>query len=180
MLQALPILNLDEAKFECTFGRGCEGLCCRDGRPPVYAAEIENIAANLDKFLPHVRAEACAAIQKGGFVAPKRRHAGERMLRVAGGWCVFFNQGCVLHQVGAREGDKLRYKPSLCALFPIQQDQHDHWYVRQHGYKRERWNLFCLDPANTTVPARESLRDEIALAKRYDDAQKARDAHSQI
>jgi hypothetical protein len=96
------------------------------------------------------------------------------MLRVVGGWCVFFNNGCVLHQVGDAEGDKFRYKPSLCALFPIQQDRHDNWYIRQKGFKRESWDLFCLDPANCTTPAAESLRDEIALAKRFDDEAKAK------
>jgi len=168
----LPIVNLDDAKFECTFGRGCDGLCCREGRPPVYPDEIETITAHLDRFLPHLRAEARAVVERRGFLLPRRRRIGQRVMRVVRGWCVFFNQGCVLHQVGAREGHAFRYKPSLCALFPIQQDNKDRWYVRQKGYKRERWNLFCLDPENCTVPARESLRDEIALAARFDAEQK--------
>ncbi|MCI0684834.1 MAG: DUF3109 family protein [Gemmataceae bacterium] len=173
MLQSLPILNLDDAKFECTFGRGCDGVCCREGRPPVYPDEIDNLTANLDKFLPLLRPEARAVVARHGFLTPRRRRVGQPVLRVAGGWCVFFNHGCVLHQVGAQEGDKLRYKPCVCALFPIEQDQHDRWYIRQKGYKRERWDLFCLNPCNTAVPARESLRDEIALAKRFDDEEKA-------
>ena len=163
------MLNLEEAKFDCTFGRGCEGICCKDARPPVYAEELEVIAANVEKFLPHMRADARAAVKRTGFLVPKRRRLKQRMLRVIGGWCVFFNNGCVLHQVGDAEGDKFRYKPALCALFPIQQDRHDNWYIRQKGFKRESWDLFCLNPANCTTPAAESLRDEIALAKRFDD-----------
>jgi hypothetical protein len=69
--------------------------------------------------------------------------------------------------VGASEGDKFRYKPAVCSLFPIQMDQHDRWYVRQKGFNREKWDLFCLDPASSCVPAAESLRDEIALARRF-------------
>ena len=38
------------------------------------------------------------------------------MMRVVDGWCVFFNQGCVLHKLGASEGDKFRYKPAPCSL----------------------------------------------------------------
>lgn len=168
----LPIVNVDEARFECTFGRGCDGVCCREGRPPVYPEEVETIASNLKRFLPLMRPEARVAVAKDGYLTPRLRRLGQRVLRVSGGWCVFFNQGCVLHQAGVAEGDKFRYKPSLCALFPIQQDSQDRWYVRQKGYLRERWALPCLDPAGCAVPAAESLGDEIALAQRFDEEQK--------
>jgi hypothetical protein len=170
---ALPIINLKEAKFECTYGRGCDGVCCREGRPVVYQDEIENIEANLDRMLPHMRPAARAVAAKKGFLAPRRQRAGQRTMRVAQGWCIFFNQGCVLHLVGAKEGDKFRYKPCVCALFPIQLDQRNRWFIRQKGYQRERWDLFCLDPCNSAVPAEDSLRDEIALAQRFDDEQQA-------
>jgi hypothetical protein len=178
MSLALPIVNLDEARFECTFGRGCDGICCREGRPFVFPEEIEIIATNLHRFLPHLRPEARAVVERDGFLVPRRRRFDQRVVRVARGWCVFFNRGCVLHQVGADEGDKFRYKPSICALFPIQQDRHDRWYIRQKGYKRERWDLFCLDPCNSPVPAGESLREEIALAQRFDAEQKQLDAQA--
>ena len=90
------------------------------------------------------------------------------MLRVLGGWCVFFHEGCVLHKVGAIEGDKYRYKPAACALFPLAKNDQGKWYVRQKGYEDEDWNLFCLDPASSPMPAAESLREEVALAARYD------------
>jgi hypothetical protein len=163
----LPIVNLATARYECTYGRGCDGVCCREGRPLVYADEIERIDAALEKFLPLVREAARAAIESRGFLTTRRRF-GQRLMRRAGGWCVFFNDGCVLHKVGDAEGDKFRYKPAVCALFPIQQDEHDRWYVRQKGFKRERWDLFCLDPANTTTRAAESLADEIALTAFFD------------
>jgi hypothetical protein len=98
----------------------------------------------------------------------RRGKAGTTMVRSAGGWCVFFNQGCVLQKTGADEGDKDLYKPSVCALFPIQADDDGNWYVRQHGYKKEKWDLFCLDPQNSNVPAAESLRAEIALAQQFE------------
>jgi hypothetical protein len=91
------------------------------------------------------------------------------MLRVVDAWCVFFNEGCVLHKVGAAEGDKYRYKPAACALFPLAKDENDRWYIRQRGFKGEPWDLFCLDPQNTAMPAAESLRDEFGLAMRYDE-----------
>lgn len=166
MTSELPILNIKQAKYECIYGRGCDGICCREGRPLVYSEEIERIDANLEKFLAEMRPDAVERVRKKGY-ATNRRRLGQRVVRNSQGWCVFFNNGCVLHRVGLAEGDKYRYKPAVCSLFPIQMDEHDRWYVRQKGYKKEKWDLFCLDPASTTVPASESLKDEIALAQRF-------------
>jgi hypothetical protein len=122
----------------------------------------------MSRFLPLMRAEARLVAQRDGFLAPRQRRIGQRVMRITGGWCIFFNQGCVLHRAGAAEGDAFRYKPSLCALFPIQQDDCDRWYVRQRGFKNEKWDLFCLDPANSDRPAVDSLQNELALAQRFD------------
>lgn len=164
----LPVLNLHSATYECTFGRGCDGVCCREGRPLIYPEEIANLKTHLDRFLPLLRPRARAVVENRGFASGRRR-LGQPLLRVADGWCVFFNAGCVLHRVGVAEGDKFRYKPAVCSLFPLQQNEHDQWYVRQHGFEGETWDLFCLDPRNSAVPAAESLRDELALAKHFDD-----------
>jgi hypothetical protein len=166
MARSLPVLNLAEAKYECIFGRGCDGICCQNGRPGVYPEEVERIDAHLTRFLPELRPAAQAVVQKQGYLS-RRRRLGLPMLRVVDGWCVFFHQGCVLHKVGAAEGDKYRYKPAACALFPLARDEQDRWYVRQKGYQDERWDLFCLDPEASPVPAAESLREEIALARHY-------------
>src|SRR5438132_9082581 len=145
MAGSLPVINLSDAKFECTYGRGCEGLCCQNGRPGVNSEEIERLEDNLPKFLPHLRSEARQLIAERGYLS-NRRKEGLPMLRVVEGWCVFFNQGCVLHKVGAAEGDAYRYKPAPCALFPLDKDEKGRWYVRQWDYKGEAWDLFCLDP----------------------------------
>lgn len=171
----LPVLNLNSATYECTFGRGCDGVCCREGRPLVYADEIARIGTNLPKFLPLMRPDASKMAAKRGLLSGRQR-LGQELMRVVGGWCIFFNQGCVLHRVGMAEGDKFRYKPAVCSLFPIQQDECDNWYIRQKGFKGERWDLFCLDPRNTTRRAEESLQEELALAKRFDDEAKATQA----
>jgi hypothetical protein len=92
---------------------------------------------------------------------------------VVDGWCIFFHKGCVLHKVGAAEGDKYRYKPAPCALFPLARDEKDRWYVRQKGVKGEVWDLFCLDPKTSPLPAAESLREELALAAQYEAEQAA-------
>ena len=163
---SLQVINLTEARYECIYGRGCDGICCQQGRPLVYPEEIERTDANLHKFWPLLRPEARKAIKKRGYLTERRR-LGQPVMRSAGGWCVFFNQGCVFHKVGALEGDPFKYKPAVCALFPIQMDERDRWYVRQKGYKGEKWNLFCLDPQSTTIPAAESLQKEIALAEQF-------------
>lgn len=161
------VVNLGQARFDCSFGRGCDGVCCREGRPILYADEIKRLDANLSRILPLLRPVARAVARRRGYLTGRRR-LGERVARNADGWCVFFNTGCVLHRLGAEEGDKFRYKPAVCSLFPIQRDEEGSWYVRQRGFRGEPWDLFCLDPASSTRPAAESLADELELARRFD------------
>jgi hypothetical protein len=159
---SLPVVNLATATYECTFGRGCDGICCRSGRPSVGPEEQAVIRENLGKILPRLRPEARAVVEAAGFVS-RRTKLGRPMVRVAGGWCVFFNGGCVLHQVGVEDGDKYRYKPSQCALFPLEKEKGE-WIIRQWGFRRETWDLFCLNPHATARPAAETLAEEVALA----------------
>jgi Fe-S-cluster containining protein len=175
MRNSLPVVNLSEATFECTFGRGCEGICCRNGRPPVYPEEAQLLDANLEKFLALLRPAARQLVEKKGYLSGRRKYD-LPMLRVVDGWCVFFNEGCVLHKAGAAEGDAFRYKPAACALFPLARNDKGEWYVRQHDYEGEEWNLFCLAPGATTKPAAESLREEIGLAERYTAEEQAKEA----
>lgn len=161
----LPVLNLGEARFECTFGRGCDGICCRNGRPPVTAEESERIRGNLSKLLPMMRPEAAAVVERDGFTS-RRRKSGGPMLRVVKGWCVFFRAGCVLHRAGVEEGDKFRYKPFVCSVFPLEKDERVGWYVRQKGFRNEIWDLFCLDGSKTTASAAETLGEELSLIAR--------------
>jgi len=162
----LTLLNADDARFECTFGRGCDGVCCRNGRPPVCADEARRIDENLSRILPLLRPEARAAVDERGYLS-RRRKAGLPMARVVAGWCVFFNHGCALHRLGAAEGAVFRYKPWACAAFPLSTDRRGRWYVRQKGYKGEIWDLRCLDPSASAVPAVESLQQETTLVEEW-------------
>jgi len=165
MLGSLPVLNLSEAKFECIFGRGCDGICCRQGRPPVSDDDVARIEQALPNALPHLREAARKKIDKVGFLSDWKK-AGRRTLRVADHWCVFFNQGCVLHKLGMLEGDSFKYKPVVCAVFPLDVADNGQWYVRQWGVDKEQWDLFCLNPEASPKPAAESLREELALVER--------------
>lgn len=167
MKNALPIVNLHEARYECIYGRGCDGICCQNGRPSVWPEEVERLDANLARVLAELRPEARMLVEKEGYLS-RRRKQGLPMVRVVGGWCVFFNKGCTLHKVGAAEGDPYRYKPVQCALFPLDKDDSGEWYVRQWGYRGEEWDLFCLNPNASTRPAGQSLVFEIDLAKRFE------------
>lgn len=169
-LVSFRVLNLAEARFDCTFGRGCDGVCCRNGRPLIYPDEIAGIDGALDAVVPLLRPTAARVVNRDGYLS-NRRKRGERVVRVVDGWCVFFNNGCTLHMAGAAEGDPLKYKPTVCALFPLDRNYDDSWYVRQKGYKGEIWQLHCLDPQNTAVPAADSLRAEIAIVERITAAQ---------
>jgi Fe-S-cluster containining protein len=163
MRTSLPVVNLSEATFECIYGRGCEGLCCQNGRPAIFPNEAILIRKHLKKFLGELRPEARKLIEKEGYLS-RRIKDGQPMLRVVGGWCVFFNQGCVLHKVGAQEGDRYRYKPKQCALFPLAKNKKGEWFVRQWGVESEAWDLFCLKPDATSLPAKQSLKNEIEMA----------------
>jgi hypothetical protein len=50
----------------------------------------------------------------------------------------FFNQGCVLHKVGAAEGTSFA-QPAVCSL-SIQMDEHI-GARGQKGFKQENWSL---------------------------------------
>jgi hypothetical protein len=171
MAISLPVVNLAEATFECIYGRGCDGICCQNGRPPVFEADDRRIRPHLDRIRPLMRPEAQELLDRAGFVS-RRRKVGQPMLRVVGGWCIFFNEGCVLHKLGAAEGDRYRYKPILCALFPLDKDKRG-WHVRQKGFRGEAWNLFCLDPQASPRLAAESLAEEMEVIKRFE-AEQAR------
>jgi hypothetical protein len=170
---SLHVLNAADATFECTFGRGCEGDCCKNGRPVLYPDEIERLDANLEKILSELLPAAREIVKAHGYRSA-RTSARLPLARVVNGWCVFFNEGCSLHRLGEAEGDKFRYKPAACALFPLDMDEHDQWYFRQWGYKREKWDLFCLNPANTTIKAADSCQGEMALAAHFDAEYEAR------
>lgn len=159
----LPIEGLDTAKFECVFPT-CGGICCANGRPPVELAEDARIAKHLPKFLPHLRDEARERIAKDGYKS-KRTKEGLPALAVSKGWCVFFNEGCVLHKVGASEGDKFKYKPWRCIAFPLERSKTGKWHVRQWKLKGEAWDLFCLNPKESPKLARTTLADEARFAR---------------
>jgi hypothetical protein len=55
-------------RSKCTFGRGCDGVCCQEGRPPVDPEEIKNIEANSSRFLPQLRCAAHSIVVQSGFL----------------------------------------------------------------------------------------------------------------
>ncbi len=162
----LPIENLDKARFECIFGNGCEGKCCQNGRPSVSKSEEKQIRKQLSRLLPLLRPSARTLIEKKGFLS-NRKKLDQPMIRVIDGWCIFFNEGCVLHKLGGVDGDTYQYKPSQCALFPLEPNGDGTWYVRQWGYKGEVWDLFCLDPKASKKSPSETLQSEIKYAVKH-------------
>lgn len=167
----VPIEGLDSARFECVFPT-CGGICCMNGRPPLETGENERIAKNLKKFLPHLRPEARQRIEEKGFVT-NRLKEGLPSLAVAKDWCIFHNDGCVLHKVGAQEGDKWKYKPWRCVAFPLERSPQGKWHVRQWKLKGEAWDLFCLNPKESPKLARDTLREEIAFVTGLENGEEA-------
>jgi hypothetical protein len=160
----LEITN-PNATFRCVFPHACEGLCCRQGRPNPLPRENERITANLAKFLPHLRPAARALVERKGYLTARTKN-GRPMVAVVDGWCAFFNRGCVLHKVGAEEGDKFRYKPKVCVLFPLEEGTEPNtWFFRQRGHAGESWDLFCLDPKETKDKAVDTMAEEIRFAR---------------
>jgi Fe-S-cluster containining protein len=158
----LEVENLETATFKCVFPV-CGGICCKNGRPPVEPDEQAKIEKNLARFLPHLRESARAHIEKNGWLT-NRVKDGHHTIAVEGGWCVFANEGCTFQKVGMLEGEPWRYKPSACIRFPLEKTKGGTWYIRQHGYRGEGWDLFCLNPEEDPTPASESMRDEIVFS----------------
>jgi hypothetical protein len=144
-------------------------MCCRNGRPGVGKEEVERIQAQLPRILPMLRPAARRVIEEDG-IASRRLKEGKQMVRVADGWCLFFNNGCVLHTIGIEDGNSYLYKPDQCALFPLEKNDDGEWYVRQWGYEDEEWDLFCLNPRQSKMPAATSLQVEVELAARISEA----------
>lgn len=165
-MNELPIHGQDTARFECVFPT-CGGVCCKNGRPPVESGEAARLAENVDKFLPHLTEKARDRVARSGFLT-NRRKEGLPTLAVVDGWCVFANEGCVLHKVGAREGDKWKYKPWRCIAFPLERSPTGEWHVRQWGVRGEAWDVFCLNPSESPKPAHTTLAEEIEFARRLE------------
>ena len=164
-MHSLTVINAATATFECTFGRGCEGHCCRQGEPSVTPTEHQQIDAVLDRVKPLLRPLARQVVEAEGWLGGGTKFEWP-MVRVVDDWCVFFNGGCVLHQLGDADGDFSLYKPIQCVMFPLEPNGDGTWYVRQHGYEDEEWDeLFCLNPSNTDRRAVEALASEIAVAE---------------
>jgi hypothetical protein len=160
----LNILNAKSAHFECVFPT-CGGICCKNGRPGISPGEGRRIQANLHKFLPHLTPKARRLVETKGFLT-RRIKEGRRTLAVSEGWCVFANEGCVLHKVGAQEGERFAYKPWHCVAFPLEKDaKTGEWYVRQHGFRGEGWDLFCINPKESPKLAMDTLAAEVEFAR---------------
>ncbi|HTF91237.1 MAG TPA: DUF3109 family protein [Planctomycetota bacterium] len=160
----LNILNAKSATFECVFPV-CGGVCCKNGRPGISPGEAQRIQDNLPKFLPHLLPKSRRLVETRGFLT-RRVKEGRRTLAVSEGWCIFFNEGCVLHKVGAEEGERFAYKPWHCVAFPLEKDAKTaEWYVRQHGYRGEAWDVFCINPKESSKPALTTLAAEIEFAR---------------
>jgi len=158
------VANLATATFDCVYPT-CGGICCMNGKPAIEPAEEQKIRENMDKFAERLRPEARALIARSGFLSEQKKE-GRPMLKVSKGWCVFFKDGCVLHQVGAEEGDRFKYKPWRCALFPLTREakgaKPGEWFVRQRGQRGEAWDLFCLNPEESPKLAKDSMVNEVA------------------
>ena len=72
MNHPLTVINLEQAKFGCTFGRGCED-CCHNGRPAIRPEEAAQIDPRLTDILPLLRPEARAVIEHGGYLSARRK-----------------------------------------------------------------------------------------------------------
>ena len=119
MVGSLPVLNLSQAKYECTFGRGCDGICCQNGRPPVYPEEQERIDANLEKLLPRLSPEARALVEQKGYLSERTKLdvlRGMRRIKV-----------CVGYSLDGSERDELPTDPSEIARAQPIYEELDGW-----------------------------------------------------
>lgn len=157
------LINARQARFRCDYP-ACEAKCCSSSRPTLEAAELARVLGNLHKFLPLLRQRARDVIGAAGITTRRRKH-NCASVAVVDGRCLFYNEGCVLHKVGASEGDRWRYKPWRCITFLLTTCGDGEWYVRQWGPHGERWDVGCLGPRRTRERAAPHLSAEIAFVE---------------
>jgi Fe-S-cluster containining protein len=160
-LRVIQVENLNSARFRCIFPV-CGGICCKTGRPSLTPDDVRRIERDLQKFVPHLRPDVRRFLKRHPWLS-RRKKQRNPTLAVAGGWCVFYNEGCILQKVGMAEGEPWRYKPEVCVRFPLEpvHGRPGRYYVRQWDYRGEGWDLFCLNPAEDPTRAFESLQAEI-------------------
>jgi len=162
----LTVLNAETARFQCVYP-SCAGACCKESRPPIEPGEDARIRKHLSRFVPLMRPRAQRTVNARGYKTARTK-GGLPMLAIVDRYCVFYNEGCVLHKVGAAEGDKNKYKPGTCITFPLDVHREGQWYVRQWGEHDEGWDLACLDPKASKMRPEKSLAEEMAFAERVE------------
>lgn len=162
-LQIVP-----EQKFECTFGTTCEGNCCRS-RPHVLPEDIQAIESVLHRAIPLMRSEAQDLVIDKGYLSALKVEGHPTLRTINYSLCVFFNKGCVLHKLGALEGDPFLYKPVRCILFPIgRNDDGSYGLVRKPAEADP--DLFpCLTQAEgSDKTTSQSLKAEFAMIEQIE------------
>lgn len=168
----LNVINLQQARYECVYPT-CGGVCCKHPRPAVETDEQQRLEDHLPKILPLLRPEARDYLVRRGMTTLRKKD-GLPTLAVVDHWCIFNNDGCVLHRLGAEEGDAFNYKPWRCSAFPLDRDADGNWYVRQWGVNDEAWDLFCLNPNESPRSAADTLAAEMKFIQRVDEKYPAR------
>lgn len=128
------------SRWECIFGRGCEGIdarrpdagCCVHGAHFADRKDRKRVATWVDRLTPDLWQNHRTGTRKGW----TEREDGADKTRVVKGACIFHNDadfaggyGCALHHLAIKEGVSfIETKPDVCWQLPLRRSYETRTY----------------------------------------------------
>jgi hypothetical protein len=155
-------------KFVCDLN-ACKGACCIHGHSgaPLTYEEVDQMEADLDEYLPFMRPEGIAEVEKNGVFYIDQDNEPVTSL-VNGGECafVYFDERgitkCAIEKAHA-EGKTNFKKPISCHLYPIRVKQ----FNTMTALNYSEWDICepaCACGDKLDVPVYKFLKEPIQRA----------------
>jgi hypothetical protein len=160
--------QLFDKKFVCDLS-ACKGACCVEGDAgaPLTFEEVSILENNLEHYLPYMRPEGIAEVEKNGVFYMHDENEPVTAL-VNGGECafVYFDENnitkCSIERAHS-EGKTNWKKPISCHLYPIRVKQFDTLTAVNY----EKWSICepaCALGEQLAVPVYKFLKEPLIRA----------------
>ena len=168
ILDKVVSTELFDRNFICDLN-ACKGACCvlGDSGAPLTYEEVDQMEADLDEYLPYMRPEGIAEVEKNGVFYIDQDNEPVTSL-VNGGECafVYFDEKgitkCAIEKAHS-EGKTNFKKPISCHLFPIRVKKFDKLTALNYS----EWDICepaCASGDKLDVPVYRFLKEPIQRA----------------
>lgn len=168
ILDKVVSTQLFERKFVCDLN-ACKGACCvqGDSGAPLTYEEVDQMEADLDEYLPYMRPEGIAEVEKNGVFYIDQDNEPVTAL-VNGAECafVYFDEKgitkCAIEKAHAEGKTKFK-KPISCHLFPIRVKKFDTMTALNYS----EWDICepaCACGDKLDVPVYKFLKEPLIRA----------------